>query len=261
MQEDEREPPSLRGAIARYYELYHREPRTFVEADEVRALLDRYLQPGVRCVDIGCGEGEPVGVRARLRGSRYVGVDIAAAAVRKAKAKNLDVCQIADASSLPFADDTFEVAFCLEVIEHLFDPESALREAQRVIVPYGSLIVTTPNVAYWRRRLDLGLLGRWNPLGYGKAVEEPWADPHIRFFNPGSLRRLLAKTGYQVEHLGGHGGSIAGDLPWLGHALFPYGARASPPYRRLEELAPSLFGCFLHAVGVKPARERTGSAA
>jgi SAM-dependent methyltransferase len=247
MQQGERPQPPRRAAIASYYEAYHRRRRSFTEADEVLELLNRY---------IGCGEGRPVGTRARLRGCRYVGVDIAAEAARKTRAMDLDVCQIEDASSLPFADDTFDVAFCLEVMEHLFDPEAALREARRVIVPHGSLIITTPNVAYWRRRLDLGLLGRWNPLGYEQAVAEPWADPHIRFFNPGSLRRLLVKAGYEVEHLGGHGGSIGGDVPWLGHALFPQGARASWLYRQLEELLPSLFGCFLHAVGVKPGRDR-----
>jgi SAM-dependent methyltransferase len=243
-------PPS--DQITAYYEAYHHERSQSADPIEVAELLDRYLQPGLHCIDIGCGDGRRVGVRAKQRGCAYVGVDIAGEAVRKTAARGLDARLVEDSSSLPFPDETFEVGVLLEVVEHLFDPEATLEEARRVLVPGGVLLVTTPNVAYWRRRLDLALLGRWNPSGYSLAVEEPWADPHIRFFNPSALRRLLVKVGYTVERIEGHGGSIIGHLPWIGNALFPEGLRASPHYRRLESVAPALFACFLHAVAIKP---------
>jgi SAM-dependent methyltransferase len=245
-------PPLTADQIVAYYEAYHRNRPHFPDPVEVLELLDRYLQPGVRCVDIGCGDGEPVGVRAKQRGCEYVGVDIATEAIRKTAARGLDARLVRDSSSLPFEDGTFEVGFLLEVLEHLFDPQATLEEVRRVLVPYGVLVVTTPNVAYWKRRFDLALRGRWNPYGYSRAVEEPWADPHIRFFNPGALRRLLVKAGYTVEHVGGHSGSLIGDMPLLGRMFFPDGSRASPTYRRLEARAPGLLGCFLHAVAIKP---------
>lgn len=50
----------------------------------------------------------------------------------------------ADAAHLPFGDDSFDVVVCFEVLEHLADHTSALREAARVMRPGGRLLVTVP---------------------------------------------------------------------------------------------------------------------
>ena len=216
----------------------------------VTMLLQRHLLPGARCVDVGCGDGR-AGAFATERGSRYVGVDISERAVAAARARGLDARRIDGSDALPFAEDSFDVALCLDVIEHVVFPDQTIREILRVLRPGGIAIVTTPNVAYWRRRLDLMVLGRWNPFGYGLAVEQPWADPHLRFFNPGSLRRLLQFCGFAPVRLGAHSGTLLGDLPWIGRRL--NAGRTSALYALLEGAMPSLFGCVLNAVASKPA--------
>lgn len=48
------------------------------------------------------------------------------------------------AMSLPFADESFDVVICTEVLEHLTDPWVAMRESARVLKPGGRLFLTTP---------------------------------------------------------------------------------------------------------------------
>ena len=66
------------------------------------------------------------------------------------------------------------------------------------------MIVTVPNVAHWRNRLDLALLGRWNPRGDHLSAEQPWRDPHVRFFSLSSLSRVVETSGFEVLERGGH---------------------------------------------------------
>src|SRR4029077_13080140 len=163
--------------------------------------------------------------------------------------RGLEADQVKDSGRLPYPDSSFDAAVSLEVIEHLFQPEATIR----VVRPGGVVIVSTPNVSYWRRRLDLTLLGRWNPFGYNLAVSEPWNDPHIRFFNPGSLHRFLTKVGCEQITILGHGGNLSDDLPWLGHRMHKIRrGQGSAMYRLLERRLPSVMGCFLIAVGRKP---------
>ena len=249
------------GDLADYYDRYWlpaeerprdaarpRLPSTLPPA--VDRLFRRLIPSGSRCLDVGCGHGRAAGLPLTARGCAYIGVDISASAVAEARSIGLDARQIDDAAELPFEDREFDAVACLEVIEHIFFPQHAVAEIVRVLKPGGVLIVTTPNVAYWRRRLDLALLGRWNPFGHVFAVEEPWADPHIRFFTPGALRRLLNSGGLTDIDVAGHGGSIVGDIPWIGRRLRK--PEGSLPYRILERRAPSVFGCFLNASARKP---------
>jgi SAM-dependent methyltransferase len=162
----------------------------------------------------------------------------------------LDSAKIPDATCLPFSDGSFDAAACIEVLEHLFEPQRAVSEVLRVLRPGGVLIVTVPNIAYWRWRLDLALLGRWNPLGDTLAVREPWRDPHIRFFNPKTLRQMLVAAGFNPVEVRGHGGRFLGDLPWVGRKVRGL-IGPSPMYRGMERLLPSLFAYRLHAVATK----------
>lgn len=236
--------------IVDYYDEYHWQRRAqleYVPAPKVYEILLRTLPHGGRCLDVGCAEGKVMQPVVEALDLSYVGVDISPSAVREAAARGLEVHLMPGPSQLPFPDGCFDAATLLEVVEHDFDPERTLAEVRRVLRPGGLLCVSTPNTAYWRRRLDLALLGRWNPYGYPLAVEEPWADPHVRFFTLVSLARLLRKAGFETVDVEGTGGGLLLDVPWLGRRLRRSGRHASAAYRLVEDQIPSIFGCFLMA--------------
>ncbi|MDI6690815.1 MAG: methyltransferase domain-containing protein [Candidatus Bathyarchaeota archaeon] len=58
-----------------------------------------------------------------------------------------------DAHFLAFKDSVFDRIVCFEVLEHLDSPFSALKEFKRVLKHNGDVIISVPNVWYWRRVL------------------------------------------------------------------------------------------------------------
>lgn len=66
---------------------------------------------------------------------------------------------------LPYADRSFDLITCTEVIEHLEDFRAAIREISRVLRPGGVLIVSTPNVLNLRSRLRYLFFGFFNMFG------------------------------------------------------------------------------------------------
>jgi methionine biosynthesis protein MetW len=210
-------------------------------------LFRRHLPPGCSCLDVGCGDGGTSGIWLGEHGYDYTGVDVSPTAIELARGRGLTARVIDDAAALPFPDADFETVVCIEVLEHLFDPQAAVREMLRVLKPGGILLVTTPNIAYWRRRLDL-LCGRWNPYGDELAVEQPWRDPHIRFFTTRSLAGMLRQSGCEQVAVGGHAGAGLQHLPAIGHHL---SRGAGWTYRQIERVCPALFSLRLHAVARK----------
>lgn len=247
----------VEDGVRAYYERYHRPAERGFELHYVREplvyhLLESAIPAGSRCLDVGCGSGLAMAELVRRMDLRYTGADIAAEAVERTRAHGL-AAELMSPSRLPFANASFDAVTWLEVIEHEFSPEATMREVLRVLRPGGVLCVSTPNVAYWRGRLDLFLLGRWNPHGYSLAVSEPWGDPHLRFFTPGSLGRLMRKVGFERVRVVGTGGGLLLDVPMLGRRLRAHGHHASLPYRQLQRCAPSVFGAFLMGVGQRAA--------
>ena len=156
-----------------------------------------------------------------------------------------EVFKIGDDGRLPFGNESFDATICIEVLEHLFSPQDLPAEIRRVLRHKGTLLVTVPNCAYWRRRVDIAVLGRWNPLGEF-SVEQPWRDPHIRFFTQGALQRLLRFAQFDNIRIGGHGGSLIRDIPYV-HRYLRVNL-ASPLDQMLELWLPSLFGNSLHGI-------------
>jgi len=65
-------------------------------------------------------------------------------------ARNLPTChvQIGGAYELPFRGDSFELVMCSEVLEHIDDPERALKELTRVASKH--VLLSAPREPLWR---------------------------------------------------------------------------------------------------------------
>jgi len=159
-----------------------------------RGLLLAHAGPGDRVLDLGCGDGD---LSAVLPG--VVGVDVAEAAVRRARRRHPGHEYVrADAEDvLPFADASFDVVWCSEVLEHLADTGRALGEARRVLRAGGRLLVTTP---YHGRVLNVAVA-----LTRFEAHFDPRGD-HLRFYTARSLRDQLADHDFTAVAVRGAGG-------------------------------------------------------
>jgi hypothetical protein len=80
----------------------------------------------------------------------------------------------------------------LETIEHLESPWTALRAAARLVAPGGRIVVSTPNTATLRHRLDLLLRGQLTSF-------RPDHEPHLSPALPHVTRRILAEEGLHVD--------------------------------------------------------------
>jgi ubiquinone/menaquinone biosynthesis C-methylase UbiE len=97
---------------------------------------------GARILDAGCGSGRNMVDLAQF--GAVSGIELSQTSARIAKERHAGEIIEGSITQMPFADESFEMAVCLDVIEHLEDDIGALKELRRVIAPGGSLLVTVP---------------------------------------------------------------------------------------------------------------------
>lgn len=146
-------------------------------------------EPGLDWLDIGCGTGDLLRVlRDEWAPRRLRGID---------PIDWLDDDLRGDvefattpAEQLAGADPADRVLM-IEVIEHLEAPWTALRSAARLVAPGGRIVVSTPNIATLRNRLELGVRGELTSF---RADNEPHISPAL----PHVITRLLGEEGLRV---------------------------------------------------------------
>jgi 2-polyprenyl-3-methyl-5-hydroxy-6-metoxy-1,4-benzoquinol methylase len=116
-------------------------------AQEVERVIGKVGE--ARLLDVGCGEGYVLRyLQRRWPGIPAVGLDRDLEALQAACCYHPHPPLLnAEASSLPFPDQSFRLILCLEVLEHLADPQVALRELARVSERY--LLLSVPNQPYF----------------------------------------------------------------------------------------------------------------
>ena len=113
----------------------------------VRRLLARRGRPagasGGPVLDVGCGDGSLAQDLQQRTGARVVAVDLSSKRASRAASRvpGLAVGQ-AGIYALPFADRAFALVVCTDLLEHLDDPQAAMRELVRV--SGGQVLVTVP---------------------------------------------------------------------------------------------------------------------
>ncbi len=152
---------------------------------------------GLTLLDIGCGGGLLSEPMTRL-GFAVTGVDASArnigAAGAHAVAGGLEIDYRASTAEALLADgEAFDVVLNMEVIEHVADPASFLRDTAAMLKPGGLMIVATLNrtlKAFALAKIGAEYVLRWMPAG-----THDWN----KFLKPEELRGFLAGTPYQVE--------------------------------------------------------------
>jgi len=170
-----------------YEDLWERLPPALSPPDYQRRrryLLDD-LRPSDRALDLGCGAGEFTAVLAGA-GAGAVGVEVAEAAIARARANHpgLDFRLAPIDGPLPLEDNSFDLVWSSEVIEHVADTARWLSEIRRVLAPSGRLLLTTPS--HGRLRLALGGIERFS---------EPLGD-HLHLYTRRSLAQVLEEFGF-----------------------------------------------------------------
>jgi 2-polyprenyl-3-methyl-5-hydroxy-6-metoxy-1,4-benzoquinol methylase len=245
-----------------YYETFWRStpgstwtPASGKITEDEQEFFFRYLQPGVSCLDYGCGNAKRYGASLAANGVDYRGFDISEHALREAEAAGLKVGQLSTEGKTTLPDEAVDTALCFEVFEHLMEPQQALAELQRCLKPGGHAIISVPNAAHYQQRLEFLLTGFWCPGGSPHTSRRsPWCDPHIRFFNPTMLRRLLREQGWEIVELRGERFSFC-SLPviWRKEHLHPLFEKLSLPFGWLGRVFPGLFSRRLFVVARKAA--------
>ncbi len=101
------------------------------------------LEKAARLLDVGCGTGVLCELlRGRFPEAEIVGVDPTEEFIAHARATLGDArtrFEVAGADSLPFADDSFDAALALLILQELSEPEQAAAEMSRVVRPGGTV--------------------------------------------------------------------------------------------------------------------------
>jgi len=161
----------------------------------------------LRGVDIGCGDGTATSIalttcRRSRRGSiEIVGLDWSMAALAQAAQHGVPVAKASvEAPGLPLATASIDIVMMSEIIEHLVDTDAALAEARRVLVPGGTLLLSTPNLAAWYNRalLAVGIQPLFTEVSLHAIHGRPGSEVvgHLRLFTRRALVGLLEANGF-----------------------------------------------------------------
>jgi ubiquinone/menaquinone biosynthesis C-methylase UbiE len=154
---------------------------------------------GKRVLEVSCGRGG-FSILLASKGAVVHAVDFAGSALRIARQKANKVetrkgkvlLAQTDAHHLPFADGIFDVVISCETIEHLVDPQQAVREMARVCKQEGLLYLTTPNY--------LNLMGAYHvyDLVLKRNRQSPAVQPLDHYWLFPRVRSMVAKAGWKI---------------------------------------------------------------
>jgi SAM-dependent methyltransferase len=181
-------------------EEWGRRPRDWAELAEPsnRPLYEAVLEglnvgAGTELLDIGCGSGYALAMAA-ARGAKVTGLDATPELLAIAR-ERVPAAVLVEArmDTLPFPDAAFDVAVGFNAFQFAEDPETAVREAARVVRPGGMVAATT--FAEPERNQSTALHMALEPL----RAANPGAGTHLPYSlsTPDGLEQLLTSAGLE----------------------------------------------------------------
>ncbi len=147
-------------------------------------IMRGFGSPGGRFLDLGCGNGQLLGMMSRA-GFSVCGVDISPASCAIARGQGFEVyCGDITDNILPHAPGSFDVIAAIEVLEHLHSPGKCLQRVAQLLRPGGLFYYTTGNA------------DRMKVMGKDWSYIIP--ESHIYYFSPRTISLYFGKVSLQV---------------------------------------------------------------
>ncbi len=205
-------------------QLYDRLADTWWDDDSLLSLLRTSINParfgymrrvlteelgvdpnGKTALDVGSGGGLLAEEFARL-GFRVTGIDPSAESVEAARvhavSESLDIeYTVGAGEQLPFPDESFDIAYCCDVLEHVDDLDRVLAETSRVLKPGGVYLYDTINRTRRSKLVMIKLMQEWRAT----ALMEPNLHDWDMFITPGELVAAIGRAGLENRDIVGVG--------------------------------------------------------
>lgn len=146
-------------------------------------------------LDLGCLDGFITELIIK-NNNKCTGVEISTNAIEQCKQKNIEILDLdLNQDWAKSINKKYDVVFAGELIEHIFDTDKLLQNIKQILKPDGYIVLTTPNVVSFGRRLLM--LFEINPLL--EFTARPYDAGHIRYFTYKSLAGLLNENRFIIK--------------------------------------------------------------
>jgi SAM-dependent methyltransferase len=181
----------------------------------------RQIPAGARVLDAGSGEGQ---YKHYFDHTNYTGIDLAVGDLAW-DYTGLDV--VGDLRSLPFEDNTFDAAVCIQTMEHVNEPMMVTNEIGRVLKPGGRYYLSAP--MSWHQHQKPHDFFRYTSYGFRHLLEN-------------SQMRII-----EIRPAGGYFWFLSFNLQMLHYWLFP---KPDEPWKRLLQMPFKLTTQFIFALAL-----------
>ncbi|CAN5544485.1 hypothetical protein BH10ACT2_BH10ACT2_23590 [soil metagenome] len=179
------------GRLGHVDEPYGFKPSPYSSHGRILQMLQG--RPPMRVLDVGCGPGWLAKALTEA-GHTVVGVDIAEADGAASRMSRFLVADLAHGLPDEVGGD-FDLVIAADIVEHLADPASLLRDMAARVRPQGSLVISVPNIGHWYPRFRIAA-GRFDYDQRGVLDAT-----HLRFFTRRRFLRMAEEAGLErVAH-------------------------------------------------------------
>jgi 2-polyprenyl-3-methyl-5-hydroxy-6-metoxy-1,4-benzoquinol methylase len=159
-------------------------------------IIDALPRPIGSVLDVGCGSG---GVGAGLRdagATRLTGIELVPAQAELARAHYDEVVAAPVEDALEQLEGPFDTVLCLDVLEHLVDPERVMRDLRGLAASGARLQVSLPNARHVSLMKDLVLKGTFGYTDWGHRDRT-----HLRWFTRRDIVEAMERAGWAVQRI------------------------------------------------------------